>query len=184
MTRYDFLASAPTDETAAGRGLAALLANADGRRAAMLVTVEISNEAGARVHQTLALKPWADSKGRAMLSVEVHGSGSWERGIKAIRVAVVSVETGRYSQARDERGQAPLLQYAAYAALRFVWTGEVPSPTNGMVEVTMEERCVRCQSPLTDPESKRRMLGPECAGKETGTRTIVSASRPRGAAVA
>jgi hypothetical protein len=79
--------------------------------------------------------------------------------------------------ARDERGQAPLIRYAAGVALRYAWTGTVPNPENGSVEAVEAAKCGRCGAKLVDPESIARGLGPECAGKATGSTTIRARER-------
>lgn len=140
------------------------------RAAKLVLTVELS---GAKTyHQTFALKHWQAREGDEMITVEVKGSGDWESGVRPIKIYHVNVTRGSARDARDDRNQDAMLRYAARAALRFAWTGLVPTPANGSVSVIDEDVCSCCGAELTDPISIERGMGPECYGKATGAKTI------------
>lgn len=163
----------------AGRMLMALITS--GRKnGKLLLTTDITDARGAsRLHQTFAVKCWTGRDNIRMLTVEVDGSGDWEAGIKAIKMFHIDSASGRVLQARDDRNSDPLLRYAAEAAVSFAWVGEagLPTPANGTVNVVEADTCACCGRKLTDPESIARGIGPECAGRATGTRTIRNRNR-------
>jgi hypothetical protein len=164
-------------DTRVGRMLDAL-AVSDNRRGMVLVTVTVkAADGGRRYHEAFAIKQWAGRDGTRNLSVSIHNSGDWASGIKPITVMHLNLLTREMFPGRDERGAAPLIRYAANAALRFAWTGTLPTPANGSVEAVEAAKCGRCGATLVDPESIARGLGPECASKPTGSRTIRSRER-------
>jgi hypothetical protein len=161
-------------ETRVGRMLDAL-AISDNRRGLVLVTVAVeAADGGRRYHEAFAIRQWASRDGARNLSVSIHGSGDWASGVKPITVMHLNLMSREVFPARDERGQAPLIRYAASVALRYAWTGTVPNPENGKVTASEAAKCGRCGATLVDPESIARGLGPECAGRATGSRTIRS----------
>jgi hypothetical protein len=171
MTIYD---QPINTDTRVGRMLDAL-AVSDNRKGMVLVTVTVrAADGGRRYHEAFAIKQWAGRDGSRNLSVSIHNSGDWAGGIKPITCLHLNLMSREVFPARDERGAAPLVRYAAGVALRYAWTGSVPTPANGTVEAMEAAKCGRCGATLVDPESVERGLGPECAGKATGSRTIRS----------
>lgn len=160
----------------AGRMLQALCGS-ENRNAKMLLTTDLKGADGeTRLHQTFAIKRWSGRDGMTMLTVEVHGSGDWASGTRAIKMLHVNAGAGRIVEANDDRNKDRLLRYAAECALAYAWIGTegLPTPTNGGVHVVESDNCGMCGRTLTDPESIARGVGPECHGKATGTRTIRS----------
>lgn len=174
MNIYD---SPINTRTRVGRMLDALCTS-DNRRGTVLVTVTVeSAEGGRRYHEAFAIRQWAGRDGSRNLSVSVHGSGDWQNGTKPITCLHLNLMTRELFEARDDRGQRPLIRYAAGVALRYAWTGDVPSPENGTVTAIEAARCGRCGAQLVDRESIERGLGPECYGIRTRSRTIRSLER-------
>lgn len=172
-----FLTDGPRIEHRAGRMMAVALASPDERRGGVVVTVELTRgDTGAAVHQTLRLKPWVAENGATMVSVTVPRSGDWRDGVRDVRVAVANTASGVVFPSKDSRSGA-LLWFAALAALRFVWTGETPAPSNGSVRVLEESRCAVCGTALRHPESIDLGVGPECANRPTVQRTFASLAR-------
>lgn len=151
----------------------------DAPKGTMLLTTELANAEGSKYHQTFRLRRWDARDGDKMMSVDVEGSGDWKAGIKKITVMHLNLSKLRALASKDSRAQNPMLRYAAEAALAYAWLGEMglPTPKNGTVKVTEHEICARCGKKLTNPKSKELLLGPECAGKATGTKTIMSRAK-------
>lgn len=164
----------PTTDHRAGRMMTGLLGSTD-KRAKVILTVDLVG--ASRYHQTFFVKKWTGRDGTDMLSVEVKGS--WPRQ----RVLHVNTITGTTSPARESAGDA-LLVYAAKAALGFAYTGTVPTAGNGTITVTEESVCGICGMELTDPVSIERGIGPQCYGKQTGTKTITGRNRKTAEVVA
>jgi hypothetical protein len=174
----DIAAHRINTEHRAGRMLDALAAS-ENTRAKVLLTTDLRDaNGGSRLHQTFAVKAWRGRTG-PMLTVEVAGSGSWSEGTRATKMFHVDVAGGRIVEAKGASTDR-LLRYAAEAALAYAWLGEagMPTPANGSVNVVESDNCGRCGRTLTDPESIARGIGPECANKATGTRTITGRSAP------
>lgn len=157
--------STPTTDHRAGRMMTGLLASANAR-AKLVITCDLLAADGRRYHQTFNVKKWQGRDDTTMLTVEVKGSG-WP----ATRVLHINTATGRESVARESEDDK-LLVFAARACMQFAYTGTVPTPRNGTVEVTEEDVCSCCGLALTDPVSLERGMGPECYGKQTGSKTI------------
>lgn len=159
-----------TTEHRAGRMLAGLVDATSNRKAKVVLTCELSGSK--TYHQTFVLRSWENDKAETIVTVEVKGSGDYAAGVRPIKVMHVNVSQRSIFEARDERNRDALLIYAAHAALMFAWRNEVPTPTNGTVEVHEEAVCGMCGLELTDPESIERGIGPTCYGKATGRKTI------------
>lgn len=164
-------------EHRAGRMLESLLASRNTRAKIVLTTDLKDGDGGSRYHQTFTVKRWNTSGGSEMLSVT---SGKWMDGVPPITVLTLNVSEGRMMAPRDRRGDDRLLIYAAEAALSYAWLGDagLPTPKNGSVTVIEEDICSCCGRALTDPVSIERGIGPECYGKITGTKTILSRTKP------
>lgn len=150
-------------ETRVGRMLDGLLGSTN-RRARVVLTVDL--DGARRYHETFELRKWENRDGHVVVSIQTKGFG----GVKVYHVNTV---TAALIEARDERNADALLRYAAQAALRFAWTGTLPTPANGTVSVVEESVCGVCGLELTDPVSIERGIGPTCFGKATGTKTIL-----------
>lgn len=160
--------------TRVGRMLDAL-ASSDNRRARVVVTVTVRNaEGGRRYHEAFAIRQWTAADGDRILSVSVHKSGDYHAGEAPITCLHLNLRTREVHAGSDPRGQAPLIRYAAKAALRYAWTGVLPTPANGSVEAAEAARCGRCGRMLYDWASIQLGVGPECRGGRTGSRTIRS----------
>jgi hypothetical protein len=156
-------------ETRAGRMLDGLV-KADHMRGKVVLTVELisaGNERG--LHEAFKIKKW-EGRDSFMLSVSV-GEYPYSQ-----NVLVVNLASGRVLNARGCTD--PLMRYAAEAALEYAWLGETRKPKNGRIVVEEQSTCGACGRELTDPESIRRGIGPECYGKQTGSKTIRSARQP------
>jgi hypothetical protein len=174
------LSTAPVStEHRAGRMLMGLITSANTRAKVLLTTDLTDANGGSRLHQTFAVKSW-QGRGGTMLTVEVAGSGDWNAGTRAIKMFHVDAGGGRIVEANDPRNRDRLLRYAAEAAIAYAWFGDagLPTPANGAVKVVESDNCGMCGRTLTDPVSIERGIGPECANKATGTRTIASRNRP------
>lgn len=155
----------------AGRMLKGLLASSN-RGAKLLLTTDLIGADGeTRLHRTFAIKRWEGRDG-VMLSVEIHGSGDYAAGTRAIKMFHISPGHARLVEARDARGDNKLLRYAAEAAVKYAWHGTLPTPPNGSVTVTESDTCSMCGRTLTDPVSIERGIGPECFGKATDAKVI------------
>lgn len=158
----------------AGRMLEALIGSSN-KGAKVVLTVDLASGEGSRYHQTFSVRTWTTrDTNQQMLSVEVTGSGSYESGIRPIKMYHVNLDNLRVSRANDPRNADALLRYAADAALAYAWLGEagLPVPGNGTVTVMEESTCGHCGKALTDPVSIERGVGPTCLAKATGTHTI------------
>lgn len=174
MTIYD---SPINTRTRVGRMLDALCTS-DNRRGMVLVTVTVqAADGGRRYHEAFAIRQWSGRDNVRNLSVSIHGSGDWANGVKPITCLHLNLMTRELFPARDDRAYAPLIQYAARAALHFAWSGELLTPTNGTVTAVEAARCGRCGAQLVDAESIERGLGPECAGRRTRSMTIRARER-------
>lgn len=159
--------TAPTTTHRAGRMLEGLLAS-ENKNAKLVLTVDLVG--AKRYHQTFQIKRWTGKDGTVMLSVEVKGQ--WPRQ----RVLYVNTTDQRTTIARESTDDQ-LLVYAARAALGYAYTGTTPTAGNGIVEITEESVCGMCGMELTDPVSIERGIGPQCFGKQTGTKTITGRKR-------
>lgn len=148
-------------ETRVGRQLDGMIGS-DNRRAKVVLTTDL--QGAKRYHETFELRRWENRDGHVVVTIQVKGFGG-------SKLYHVNTATGDCRPARDCPAD-PLLRYAAQSALRFAWTGTVPTPSNGVVEVVEEAVCGVCGLELTDPVSIERGIGPTCAGKSTGTKTI------------
>lgn len=157
----------------AGRMLEGLLATENTKAKVLLTTDVLTADGESRYHQTFRLRRWVARDGGRMMSVQVEGSADWERGIPPTNVLTLDLDKGECTEARPRRGDHDrLLVYAAVAAVKYAWLGVLPTPANGSVTVLEASHCGRCGRTLTDPLSIDRGIGPECAGKATGTTTI------------
>jgi len=161
-------------DTRVGRQLDALIQSSN-KRGKVIVTVDLAS-ASQRYHQTFVISTWQGRDGTPMLSVDVKGA--WPR----VKVLHMNLLTQRVGVARQSESDA-LLVYAARTALGFAITSETPAPSNGTVNCHEEAVCGHCGADLTDPVSIERGIGPTCAGKGTGTKTIIG-RRPRQEAIA
>jgi hypothetical protein len=159
-------------ETRVGRMLDGVV-QSENKGAKLVVTVSLYNEAERRYHEPFQIRGWDGRDGR-MLTVSVHGSGDWAKGVKPISVIHVDAVTGKTFTARDPRNEDNLLRYAAQVALDYALTGEVPSPKNGRVEAEEWTLCGRCGRELTHPDSIALGIGPECRGQANKGETILA----------
>lgn len=175
MNLIDVVAHEIQTDHRAGRMLAATVAS-DKKNAKTVLTTDVHSASGARYHQTFELRGWTAQTGDRMLTVEVKGSGSWEQGIKPIKVFNLNTRTLSAVVANDSRNADKLLRYAAMCAVTYAWLGvdALPNPTNGYLTVVEAVICGSCGRKLFDPVSIARGVGPECYGKLTGTHTILS----------
>lgn len=174
MNLTDIIAHDVRTDHRAGRMLAGLIGSENGRAKVVLTTDLYGADGKSRYHQTFEVKGWNGRNGERMLTVSVAGSGSYEDNVQAIKMFHVDLTNLRVREGRDPRNHDRLLRYAAEAALGYAWLGldGLPSPGNGSVAVLESENCGICGLPLTDPVSIERGIGPTCANKATGTRTI------------
>ena len=158
-----------------GRQLNALITTGS-RRGVVLVTISVfTAEGSSRYHETFAIRKWKGGDGDECLSVSIHKSGDWRREIAPITCLHMNLTTGRLFEARDERGRAELIRYAAEQALRYAWTGSTAQPANGRVEAEEAAKCGACGRTLTDPYYIELGIGPECSGdRGRGSRTMRS----------
>jgi hypothetical protein len=161
----------PTTDHRAGRMMEGLLSEHANRNARLLLTIDLIGT-DKRYHQTFQIKTWTGRDETPMLSVDVKGA--WPRQ----KVLYENLTTGRVSIARESEHDQ-LLVFAARAALGFAYTGTVPTAGNGVVEIHEESVCGMCGMELTDPVSIERGIGPQCYGKQTGTKTITSRKAAR-----
>lgn len=159
----------------AGRMLEAMLGSEHKGAKVVLTTDVMGLDGSSRFHQTFMLRRWVGREGSLMVSVSVAGSGDWACGIKPITMMHLDLTKLVVVEARDARNTDPMLRYAAEAAVGFAFLGEagLPQPKNGSVTVLEESVCGDCGIRLRDPVSIERGRGPICAGKATGTRTIL-----------
>lgn len=160
----------PTTDHRAGRMLDGLL-RSENEKGKVLLTVELKKDGVVTaLHDTFALRKWEGRRGR-FLSVELPDTADWyaEPRVKPIAPLSMNLDTGEIVASRDER-VTPLLAYAAQAALRYAFSGELPTPANGTVSIMEQDFCGACGMRLKDPESLRVGIGPDCEKKLTGVR--------------
>lgn len=79
-------------------------------------------------------------------------------------VASYNPHTGLF---RHARASTPATRWTAEKLLAWIQEG---FPIEAQAEVVVATRCACCHRKLTDPESVARGLGPECAGRPTGSK--------------
>src|SRR5262245_36255176 len=79
------------------------------------------------------------------------------------KVGHINLRQGKFVEAK---GADPTHVWAAKQVLAYAFGME----TNVNCEIHEEERCGCCGRALTDPESIERGIGPECYGKQTGSK--------------
>jgi hypothetical protein len=160
-----------SEDHRAGRMLAALVASENTSAKVVLTTVVKKADGGQALHETFTIKRWVNDEQHVMLSVK-SGHYPSDRTVLVVNV----LEGGKTFTAKACRGdQDRLLVYAAEAALDYAWTGRLPQPKNGSVDVKEASQCGYCGKKLTDPVSIERGIGPDCLGKTTGSKTISGA---------
>jgi hypothetical protein len=142
-------------------------------RAGVRLTVTVAND-GRRFREHLKVGKFNGSRG-LVLRVEVENSGVWNRArrqwdVRPIVLGYADARTGHFTPDADPRATPPLMQYVARVAVRYLGTGDVPTPANGKVEIEIQPKCVSCGIGLHDEESLRYLLGRECRGGRSRAR--------------
>jgi hypothetical protein len=164
-------AAQPVNEaTRVGRMLAAVLAD-DGEKAKLRLTVKVTPAGQAQgFHDDFEIVSWTNDEGAKMLTVRTPYPSKTLVVMSVLDCAVFAAKKAR--AAAEDNKQAAIQLYMAFAALRYAWTGETPSASNGSVEARQHDHCALCGKKLKDPESLARGIGPDCYGKSTGSKTI------------
>lgn len=155
------------EDARVGRMLAGLLASENNRGKVLLTVTVRRPDRVSELHETFRLHKWVSRAGAPILFVDLPDTADWDAGVRPLTAASLNLRTGELRQDRDER-LTPLIAWAARAALRYATTGAAPAPGNGTAEILEHDFCGCCGLPLSDPESIRLGIGPDCEKRITG----------------
>lgn len=97
-----------------------------------------------------------------------------EKGYGTTRLGTYYPPNGKYTTGRffndlpEDSGHIAALK----AAVNYINGGNAGDDDGGTYGIEAESKCGLCGQPLTDPVSVQRGIGPDCAGKPTGTKIL------------